>query len=251
MRCWRDRCARSMRRLAVAGVVLAPTLAGCAAQQTWIYRAESSLRGHPSVLKTVAVPPLVDERLNRNLYRVAFAFIPLFPYGWMTLDAPESRLQAGGFGFFSIITFKPTEDIAKALADELQNSGVFKEAFFTFRAAEADLTFEGRIKSLKYEGKLITYGLSSYGTLLWVLGFPATTFSNEMEVSFALRDNHTGGVLWTSRTYRRSVSGTSWVYSVKPDFLYADLLKQVVGEAMPELRQGIQALPAATFAEHR
>ena len=77
------------------------------------------------------------------------------PYGWQELNTPEGVERHCQSGLWQ---WRPNEDIAKATA-------------FTNRSSEGELTLEGNIKSTKYDGKIITYGLSVYGPLFWFFGF--------------------------------------------------------------------------------
>ena len=118
---------------------------GCASQRGWRYSAESKVIREPLVNKTVAVPPFKDARPDENNNAIMMYMIPLVPFGWCDYSNPEG----GGMKLNSspLWLFKPSEDLAKAAAEELEASGLFKEAFFTQRATEGDLVFSGIINS--------------------------------------------------------------------------------------------------------
>jgi hypothetical protein len=61
--------------------------------------------------------------------------------------------------------FRPADDFARAVAQEVDNARVFRETFVGNRASDADYVLLGEITSTKYEGKIISYGLSAYGPL--------------------------------------------------------------------------------------
>ena len=50
--------------------------------------------------------------------------------------------------------FNPSEDLAKAAVTSLRQSGLFKDAYFTYggEKANADLLFSGQIQSTAYKG---------------------------------------------------------------------------------------------------
>jgi hypothetical protein len=151
MTMWR----RKWASLGMALATLAMT-AGCATQRVWMYTAEPAVQRTPVANKRVAVPPLSDSRENLNRNLAGLCFIPLMPYGWQTLRTPEGIQMHMTSGLW---LFKPPEDFAKAIAEDLSRSGLFKEAFFTYRAADGDWTLKGEIKSTTYRGNMYTYCL--------------------------------------------------------------------------------------------
>jgi hypothetical protein len=214
------------------GMLMMLVMAGCATQRAWTYKAEPPVSTAPMINKSVAVSPLVDGRENVNHNMTMMYLIPLMPFGWQDLKTPEgvqTHLNSG------LWLFKPTEDFSKAIAEELNNSGIFKEAFFTNRPSEGDLIFKGEIKSSDYDGKMITYCLSVYGPMLWLIGFPAAYIENTLGLSLQLVDSKTNDVLWQG-TYEKREGHTSWIYALQPDFLYDRLLKEVMKEALPSLK---------------
>jgi len=208
-------------------------LSGCASQKTWLYNSSSYSQEAQLFDKSIAVPALIDSRLNENSNMVGLYLIPLFPYGWQELNTPEGismHLNSADW------KWRPNEDIAKAAAEELDKSNIFKEVFFTNRASEGDLILQGTISSTKYDGKIITYGLSAYGPMLWFIGLPATSIKNELSLSFQLKSESRGAVIW-EKTYSESQSDLSWIYSLNADFNYSSLLKTILTKVVADLRQ--------------
>src|SRR4030095_15672898 len=99
------------------------------------------------------------------------------PFGSMTLETPEGVQMHVNSGLWQ---FRPADDIARAVAQEMENARIFRETFAGNRASEADYVLLGEITSTKYEGKIISYGLSAYGPLLWLFGFPSGHTANEL-----------------------------------------------------------------------
>jgi hypothetical protein len=190
------------------------------------------VRAEPLVNKSVAVPPFADNRKNENTNLIGLMYIPLMPYGWMNLNTPEGGQRHISSGLW---LFRPPEDLAKAVAEEINNSGIFREAFFTNRASEGELILKGNLISTFYNGNLISYCLSIYGADLWLIGLPAGSYSNNLEISFELVERETGRVLWNG-TYKRNFSKTFWIYAPGADFRYDELLKEIMKEAIQSLR---------------
>ena len=182
-------------------------LSGCLGRRSWVYNPRAVPSMSPPIVKqTIAVPPFIDERPTLNDDGLAYAAIPGLPYGWQHLEAPEGvgkHVQTGEWHFC------PPEDFAKALAGELSISGMFEEAFYTYRPGEADLVLQGRLRSTRYNGKSFMYAFSYYGMLAWFIGFPQYSSSNRVEVEFTLYDNGSGEALWT-RAYERGIYNLSW-----------------------------------------
>lgn len=223
------------KKVVVIGLALFALLlmTGCMTQRVWTYKADPPVKTKPLVNKSVAVTPLADDRENINYNKIFFMYIPLLPYGWMDLNTPEGGQMHVTSGLW---LFKPTEDIAKAIAEEINNSGIFKEAFFTNRASEAELNLRGNLKSTYYNGKLFSYGLSIYGADLWFIGFPAGSYKNDLEISLELVEYSTGKILW-AETYKRDYSKVSWIYVPGADFYYDQLLKEIMKEVIPSLKK--------------
>ena len=99
--------------------------------------------------------------------------IPLMPMGWQNLNTPETIQMHLNSGLW---IFKPSEDFAKSIAEELNNSSIFKEAFFTNRESEGELVMRGKILSTKYDGYMYSYCLSM-GRCFGYSSYQQTTLS--------------------------------------------------------------------------
>lgn len=213
-------------------------LAACSSPRQWQYSVESSpLTPQPVLAKTVAVPPFRDSRPDENEAALSMYLIPLMPFGWVDLSIPETG--GGKLTSTPVWKFEPTEDLAKAAAQELQASGLFQRVSFTERALEEDLVFCGDVKSTRYWGTMLTYGFSLAGPLLWVLGFPVGTVHNQLAVDFSLEDRGAGLTLWHKSydlTYDRE---PFWHYNLPSDFEYDRLFKRMMREAIESLRSDL------------
>lgn len=222
---------RSSFMTSIAIFLFVITLGGCGTQRGWTYSAEPPVVSQPLVNRTVSVSPFIDQRKKVNDH-YALHIIPLMPFGWLDLDQPETSQSHCGSGLWM---FRPNEDFAKASAEELNNSKIFKESFFTYKPGDGELLLRGTIKSTKYRCTIITYGLSIYGSLLWFIGFPAGTYENELELTLQLVDQKEQRVLW-EKDYKKTTDGTSFIYKMGPDFNYDAFLKDILKDAMAGIK---------------
>lgn len=173
-------------------------LTGCGTTAKFVYPAQmSSLVQFDSshvTTKKLAVLPFDDYRSDENSCMFPMYLIPLMPFGWGTYERPDAASM-----FLSIISYDitPTEDLAKATAVSFRHSNLFEDVFYTMGGEKdnADLVLRGRIKTLKYQGKIFTYGLSVYGPLLWFFGAPAGMSENRLALELTL-SNKAGKILW-------------------------------------------------------
>lgn len=131
--------------------------------------------------------------------------------------------------------FEPSVDLAKSIAEELNNSSIFKEAFFTNRETNGELAMRGKIISTKYDSYIFSYGMSIYGPLLWLFLFPEDSVSNDLSLQLQLVDLKTQEVLW-EQTYKKEDSHVSIIYALQPDFMYDTFLKDIMKEAIPSIK---------------
>ena len=221
-----------MKRLLAILAVLIIFGFGCSHPRAWTYKADPFIKATPVLNKSVAVPPFADQRPSENGNYILTYLIPLMPYGWQDFNTPESVQMHCNSGLW---TFRPNEDFAKAVAEELNNTSLFKEVFFTYKTSDADLILRGRINSTKYDCKVISYFLSIWGPLLWFIGFPASYVENQLFLSFQLVDQRTDEIIW-ERSFSKLQGKISLIYSLQSDFLYDSFLKEMMKEAIPEIR---------------
>ncbi|MBI5376114.1 MAG: hypothetical protein HZA77_11810 [Candidatus Schekmanbacteria bacterium] len=171
----------------------------CTTTSKWTYPPDPThlikLYDTPKLPLKIAVLPFKDNRRNHNTMATLYlGYIPLFPFGYVEYDRPDTQrafVTIGSTGGPAYI-FNPPEDVAKAVTRSLNESGIFKEAYFSYGGDEtADLILSGEVDSTLYNGKIFTYGLSFVGPCLWSLGLPSGSSNNELEVKLSLltRDN--------------------------------------------------------------
>ena len=215
---------------------------GCANQKAWVYRSNSYSPPAFTTAKTVSVQAFEDGRENRNNNAWMLYMIPVMPCGWQTFDAPEGSPMHMTTGQW--LNYKPTEDYAKALAEDLQKTGLFTDAFFDYRSTASDYAVKGKIVSTKYHGVIFSYGLSVYGPLLWVFGFPAATASNELALELSLVDSKTHKPLLSKVYTATPRKNVSFMYVMKNDFNYPEMLAEVN-------KQFCQEIPAVLLANSK
>lgn len=179
----------------LCSVILAFTLIGCSTQAKWTYPLRSSdLYRAPAKVSdlTIAVFPFREDRPvpNRSA-TIGLYLLPLMPFGWMNYERPEAARR---FNTIAEYQLQMDEDFGKAATRSFEESRLFKRVYFTFggEISEADLILRGTARRTLYHGKLISYGLSIVGPNLWILGLPATTSTNSLDITLSLTDkeNH-------------------------------------------------------------
>jgi hypothetical protein len=225
----------SLRATSLA--LLALACASCQTQR-WTYSSEPPTHRAPLIARSVSVPWAVDHRDGENSNRQLLCVIPFVLWGTVSNARPETTADHMTSREWS---FHPGEDIARAVAAELQASGLFREACFTSGLADSELVLKITVLSTLQEGKVLSYGLSLYGPLLWLIGFPAGTVSNELALDFDLQDAASGRSLWGLRCQRTVDHGAFWIYAPPSDFEYAALLKDML---LHDVLPALEALPA-------
>ena len=220
-------------------IIVASLLSACASQRAWVYQPIGQRMGAPRPQRVVVLP-FKDGRPNENRNRLLLYLIPIVPYGWANYEVPEGMQQHITSGLWT--NYKPSEDYPKALAEELRNSAMFRESYFDFKEGDADLAIQGTIHSTRYDGKILSYGLSAYGPLLWFIGLPAGTASNDLSVELTCVDLKTGQTLLTRRYDAPQYHKTSWLYSMANDFNYPTMLADVYRQFTADL---VRALPGS------
>ncbi len=207
-------------------------LSSCSSSKGWVYRPnEYQQFSEPnSVIKNrnIAILAFSDKRSNKNSNALLLYMLPLSPFGYQNLSSPETVPIHINSGLW--VNFNPKEDFAKALAEELNSSGVFKEAFFSNSTKDSEYYIAGELVSTDYKGKLLSYGLSIYGPFLWYIGFPATHISNDLEIKLSLIKTESKKVIFTKNYKADSYNKLGWIYDMPNDFKYPEMLKSLYKE---------------------
>ncbi len=183
----------------------------------------------------VAVLPFREDRPYDNTSGTYFWYlVPLMPFGWANYERPESSRM-----FFSIAEydFQMDEDLGKAAARSLTDSGLVERAWFTMggETDEADYILHGTTHRSLYHGRIISYGLSVFGPLLWFFGLPGGTSGNTLDFSLELQDR-SGQVVWTHRYSGEDTIVQGLYYRMGNDMItLAELMQEGMNEALEDL----------------
>lgn len=228
---------RQQRSVLLCLVVAA--VLGCSSAGAWHYEPASGDLPRARLADVrVGVLPFVDSREEGNKNRTLLYLIPLMPFGTMNYNQVEG---AAGFLTHSSYQVRPGEDLAKAVVAELRAANLFTEAFYTEREKDPgiDLLLQGYVQELKYEGKLISYGLSVYGPALWLVGLPAGHTKNTLKVGLELRKAGSNEVLWRSNPQpMKSTVTLGLYYNWGKEFDgYPKMMKEQVDAWLDELSE--------------
>lgn len=210
---------------------------GCASPKAWTYSADAPIERSPLINQSITVPPLIDKRPTENDDRLMLYMVPLMPYSWANLNSPEGVQHHLTSGLWQ---FKPTEDIAKAVAAELSNRRLFKEAFFSYRESEGDFVLRGTLSATKYEGTLYSYGLSFAAPYLWFLGLPCGSVENVFTLNLRLEDRSSNKAIWEKSYSAEHKTGVFWLYNRPSDFWYDAMLKELMPSILSELEEAVK-----------
>jgi hypothetical protein len=215
--------------------LLATALTGCTGLKEWSYDADARTARVPVLARRVVVPPLKDLRSRKNRNSGAFAvLVPLWLYGTAEYNRPE-RLDI--WGQMDVEPPEPMYDVAKAIAEELDHSGLFAKVVYSESDQGGDLVLNGDLIALKDDRWNTCYGLTIFlGQFLWIMGAPSGGTTQELTLKLSLVERGTGRTLW-SETLTGSDSKTEWLYSLKYGLRHPGLLKT-------QMRQAINSLEA-------
>ena len=198
-----------------------------------------------SATKSVAVMPFMDQRGMNPARPVGdhgsffLGFIPLMPFGYVEKDQPE---LSEDFVSMERFHFDVQNDLAAAAFSSLKSSNLFSEvkrANTAAQAADADYIWRGSVSSTFYRGRMFSYGITYvFSSILWVVGVPTGSSTNELAVKFELVERASGDVVW-EYSYSNSDYLNHWLYARvgKDTSLYPQLMKQAMNGALLDLSQ--------------
>ncbi len=247
--------------LSAAFAVIALVLSACTNVAKFDYQAApgtlAKLREPGSAAKSVAVMPFMDQRGMGNFdpgqapaHDVGdhgsffLGFIPLMPFGYVEKTQPENSEDFVSLGRFH---FDVQNDLAAASIASLKSSGLFSnvtKANNAAQAADADYIWRGSVTSTFYRGRMFTYGLTYFvSPVLWVVGIPSGSSTNELGVKFELVDRASGDVVW-EYSFLNSDYLNHWIYARvgKDVSIYPRLMKEAMNQALYKLSQDMPDL---------
>lgn len=185
------RIVNSHKALWLLLVLLCVGLTSCLGSRDWSYPPQPSgtylgVTAQQSVPARLVVLPLKDLRGREVQSEYWRAAIPFIPYGTTAYERPEIAVEPEPV---DVLTFNPTQDFARALADEVRESAVFSSVTFAEggNIPSADFVLRGNLHSTRWERNITTYLLGPFGTVFWVLGLPigntTTTVGMDLELT--------------------------------------------------------------------
>ena len=215
----------------------------CSCNKTWQYRTKS-IKKAVVLNESVTVLPFQDRRLRYNSDLGILCIVPLLPYGWQNMNLPEmTDHHANTDAWF----FNPKEDFAAALAEELNEAGVFKEAVFDYysfhnnKSKESKYIVRGKLIKSRYNSKIYTYFISSVAFFPWLLGAPATYTYSDLEIELSLIRTADQKELFKKNYAAKPISSHSWIYNLKNDFVYDQLLQDINQQFIADLREELRS----------
>jgi hypothetical protein len=232
--------------LPIVLLAIAIACSGCGTTAKFVYPTDPNKLAHlyekPHYDKEVAVLPFEELRGSKNSSGTYWLYaIPLMPCGWCEYQRPDAARMFLSVGQFQ---FDPHEDLAKAAVTSLQQSGLFKDVYFTYggEKANTDLLFTGEIRSTTYKGAIYSYCLSVYGPLLWLIGLPAGSSTDDLELKFALTDARTNEKLWEHTYSREKTVIQGLYYHFGYDVMgYSELMEDMMNEAVVDMDNSLQS----------
>ena len=248
--------------LSAAFAAAALVLSACTNVAKFDYQAAPGtlvkLREPGSATKSVAVMTFMDQRSMGYIAPGQAApahdvgdhgsfflgFIPLMPFGYVEKTQPENSEDFVSLGRFH---FDVQNDLAAASIASLKSSGLFSnvtKANNAAQAANADYIWRGSVTSTFYRGRMFSYGITyCFSHILWVVGIPYGSSTNELGVNFELVDRASGDVVW-SFGYLASDYLNHWIYARvgKDVSIYPRLMKEAMNSALYKLSQDMSDL---------
>jgi len=243
---------RSLVQQVFVLLVSSTALTGCAglSTKTFVYPSSSQrlvkLHISPKRNEVVAVLPFEDLRGTNNRFRGFFIYaVPGVWNGVIRYERPDTALM-----FNSMLRFKfhAPLDLAEAAAVSLRTSNLFRDVYVALDGdpRHADLMFSGKVRSTRYEGKVYSYGLSIFGPLLWFVGLPTGSSTNELKLELLMRDADIDAPMWRyefqkAKTITRGMyyNWNNWGRDVG---LYSELMEEGMNEAIKDLDKKLPTL---------
>lgn len=211
-------------------------ITSCNHQRGWVYKTNdysSSSLDSKFKTNTVNVQEFLDNRPAENKNYTLLYLIPLVPYSTTDLNSPETISYHLNSGLW--INFDPRNDFARALTAELNEAKIFGDSLLSNSKRDSDYFIKGEILLMNYKGKLYSYGFGPYVTIPWLLGLPATTVSNDLEIKLSLINSKTKKVLFTKNYKATPYKKTSNAYNMANDFYYPEMLREINKEFISDI----------------
>jgi|GEM_PF-862837 hypothetical protein len=188
---------------------------------------------------SLAVSEFKDLREGDNSAGPMFwSLCPLMPFGWTDYSRPENGSAMMNIGNYQ---YNLLSELTRAAAVSFNTSHLFSNAYYAGQSVDelkSGLILSGEVYATRFDGKLISYGVSVAAPALWVVGFPATHLTSILNIKLTISHRSTGKVVW-ERQFQVEDSSWRWAYgrSSEEIGIYNKLLRQELNKAIPEIEK--------------
>jgi len=239
---------RTARFLVV--VAFALVLSGCVSNAGWQYEPSPAQVSPTRAPVSIGVLQYQDQRAAENSTHFWLCLIPLVPY----CTADYHRLEsANGFVTAGTYNFRPSEDFAKATADELRQTGLFRDVFVTDRATDpgAQLLLRGTIVSTDWNGSRYSYLVGPYTGVFYLLGLPVGSVQDTLKLKLELVDPATSQVLWSQAIDQDYAKTEGLYYNFGEDFGYPAMFREGLKPALASLESYVASQPPNSWQRYQ
>lgn len=196
------RCLSVVHKACGVLLIVSLTITGCLGSRDWDYppppeNTYLEVTADQKVDGSLVVVPLDDKRSTEVREQYWASVIPFVPYASSTYDRPETVSNSSPV---DEVTFSPSHDFARAMAEEIRKTGIFTSVTFVDKdqpLPPSDFVLRGRLYSTRWERNITTYLLGPAGTALWVAGLPLGTTETDVEMFAQIaKAGEPDNVLW-------------------------------------------------------
>lgn len=231
-------------RIVILALVFAATISGCIDLASWRYTPNSATPSSIHVPLTLAVEYFKDQRGDRKYNHMWLCAIPAILLCTAEYDRPDANN-----GFLTVLTynFRPSDDLANAVATELRQATIFREVDVTEKSLGpgAQLVLRGVIENTEWRGEGYAYLLGLSRGLPILLGLPAGSVYNTLKLHLELLKQSNQQVLWRYDIEEHYSKTEGMYYNLGRDFDYPEMLREGIKPAIESLRQFIASQPAS------
>ncbi len=212
------------------GILLFVT--GCVGRQRFVYPRHPESQAPPIEREGVCVGEFRDLRGPVNHDLKLLALIPGIPFSVSYRETPEQT----PFDFSrDLYGFRPAEDLAKALADELADQHLFSQCGYVGRgSAPSRFVLSGTLVDLHSSEGYLTYGISFLSVIPHLLFFPEGTIRGAIVIDLVLQDQaQAGRVIWRRRIEAQRTRLT-WIYASDEADSLMSIYSSIAAEEIPK-----------------
>ena len=190
----------------------------------------------------VSILPFEDHRSEVNRNAEGKLLIPGKLYGFHDYEKIDE--------IDYLFTFQPKIDFAKALTNELKENELFHEVFFVpnyepefvLKLSDSDYHIKGEIRSTRFIRKYFSYGLSVFGTCLWLFGLPAKQSKIFLSLKIRLIRVNDNKEVWSHDVYGEWKKIIGIYYNSNRDYDgYVHILKDEYKKLIIKLNEDIKS----------